>query len=131
QDAKGPLFIATPAATRLDEVATKTYRAAPDDVARIGFAVAGALDEQAPAVPDLSSELHDLAKGIANALKQAQRPVVIAGGSCNSTAIIHAAANVARALFIAGVPSALSFIVPECNSFGLVLMNGRPLSQAF
>lgn len=131
QDAKGPLFIATPAATRLDEVATKTYRAAPDDVARLGFAVARALDEQASAVPDLSSEIHDLAKEIAHALKHAQRPVVIAGGSCKSTAIIQAAANVARALFIVGLPAALSFIVPECNSFGLALMNGLPLSQAF
>ena len=131
QDAKGPLFIATPAATRLDDATTKTYRAAPDDVARLGFAVARLLDEQAPAVPDLSSEIRELAEEIARALKHAQRPVVIAGGSCNSMAIIQAAANVARALFTAGLPAALSFIVPECNSFGLALMGGAPLSQAF
>jgi NADH-quinone oxidoreductase subunit G len=60
QDSKGPMFIPTPAATRLDDVATKTYRAAPDGVARLGFAVARALDEQASAVPDLSSEIRDL-----------------------------------------------------------------------
>jgi NADH-quinone oxidoreductase subunit G len=131
QDAKGPLFIATPAATRLDDLATKTYRAAPDDIARLGFAVAHILDEQAPAVPDLSSEIRDLAEEIAHALKHAQRPVVIAGASYNSTAIIQAAANVARALFTAGLPAALSFIVPECNSFGLAMMNGAPLNQAF
>ena len=85
----------------------------------------------ASAVPDLSSEIHDLAKEIAHALKHAQRPVVIAGASCNSMAIIQAAANVARALFTAGLPAALSFIVPECNSFGLALMDSLPLSQAF
>ena len=53
QDAKGPLYIATPYATRLDEVATATFHAAPDDLARLGFAVAHALDSRAPAVPGL------------------------------------------------------------------------------
>ena len=40
RSAKGPLFIAAPGATRLDDIATNTYRAAPEDVARLGFAVA-------------------------------------------------------------------------------------------
>ena len=53
QDAKGPLFIAAPGATRLDDVATRTYRAAPDDVARLGFAVAHEIDPEAPEVPVL------------------------------------------------------------------------------
>jgi len=48
QDAKGPLYIATPYATRLDEVATATFRGAPDDLARLGYAVAHALDPEAP-----------------------------------------------------------------------------------
>src|SRR5208283_5116541 len=43
-----PLYIATPYATRLDEVATATFRAAPDDLARLGFAVAHALNQEAP-----------------------------------------------------------------------------------
>ena len=30
-----------------------------------------------------------------------------------------------------GLPAGLSFTVPECNSFGLALMGGAPLSQAF
>ena len=37
QDDRGPLFIATPGATRLDDIATATYRAAPDDLARLGL----------------------------------------------------------------------------------------------
>ena len=51
--AKGPLFIAAPGATRLDDVATRTYRAAPDDVARLGFAVAHEIDPAAPEVVGL------------------------------------------------------------------------------
>src|SRR5204862_7594008 len=38
QQQHGPLFIATPTSTRLDDVATQTDRAPPDDVARLGFA---------------------------------------------------------------------------------------------
>ncbi len=45
---RGPVYIASVAATRLDDVATQTYRAAPDDIARLGFAVAHAIDQQAP-----------------------------------------------------------------------------------
>ena len=131
QDAKGPLFIASPAPTRLDDVAVRTYRAAPDDVARLGFAIAHLLDENAPAAPDLPAEVRALADDIAQALKKAQRPLVISGPSCNNEAIIQAAANVARALCAAGPRTALSFTMPECNSFGLALMDGAPLSQAF
>ena len=131
QDAKGPLFIASPAATHLDDVATHTYRAAPNDVARLGFAIAHLLDKSAPAVSDLPADVRILADDIAQALKKAQRPLVISGPGCNNEAVIQAAANVARALCVVGPRAGLSFIMPECNSFGLALMDGAPLSQAF
>ena len=121
QDARGPLYIATPYATRLDEVATATFRAAPDDLARLGFAVAHALDPRAP-----STDEFPLAGEIARALKAARKPLVIAGTSCASEALIEAAANIARA-----GKTALSFIAPECNSVGASIMGGRPLSAAF
>src|SRR5262249_53417602 len=69
QDKKGPLYIATPYATRLDEIATATFHAAPDDIARLGFAVAHALDPHAPS-PD--NEDFPLATEIARALKGAR-----------------------------------------------------------
>jgi NADH-quinone oxidoreductase subunit G len=131
QDAKGPLFIASPAATHLDDVATHTYRAAPNDVARLGFAIAHLLDKNAPAVSDLPTDVRVLADGIAQALKKAHRPLVISGPGCNNEAVIQAAANVARALCAVGPQAGLSFTMPECNSFGLALMDGAPLSQAF
>ena len=56
QGVKGPLFIAAPGPTRLDDVATRTYRAAPEDVARLGFAVAHEVDPAAPEVSDLADE---------------------------------------------------------------------------
>jgi hypothetical protein len=38
QDEKGPLFIATPDSTGLDDLAEGVFRAAPDDLSRLGFA---------------------------------------------------------------------------------------------
>ncbi|HVN18834.1 MAG TPA: molybdopterin-dependent oxidoreductase, partial [Dongiaceae bacterium] len=121
QDAKGPLYIATPYATRLDEVATATFRGAPDDLARLGFAVAHALDPEAP-----SSQNFPLAAEIANALKTARKPLVISGLSCFSEAVIEAAANVAMAAH-----TALSLTTPECNTVGAALIGGSPLTAAF
>jgi NADH-quinone oxidoreductase subunit G len=121
QDAKGPLYIATPYATRLDEIATATFRAAPDDLARLGFAVANALDPRAPSTDDFP-----LAAEIARALKSAKKPLVISGMSSASEAVMEAAANVAMA-----ANAALSLTAPECNTVGAALMGGCPLTAAF
>jgi NADH-quinone oxidoreductase subunit G len=105
QDRKGPLFIATPAATRLDEIATEVFRGAPDDIARFGF---------------------NLPEQIGQALRSARRPLVIAGSSLNNEAIICAAASVARSFH-----ASLAFTMPEPNSLGLALMGGRELGAAW
>jgi NADH-quinone oxidoreductase subunit G len=126
QDDIGPLFIASTGATRLDDIATRTYRAAPDDQARLGFAVANALDPRAPAPSNLPEPVLTLAAEIAQALKTAKHPLVISGPSNGSAALIQAAANVAWAL-----PGAsLAFTAPECNSFGLALMDAPALDRA-
>ena len=72
QDAKGPFFIASPYATKLDDIATTTYRAAPDDLARLGFAVAHAIDATAPEVTGLSPEWETMIAEISAALLGAQ-----------------------------------------------------------
>ncbi|HEV2500067.1 MAG TPA: NADH-quinone oxidoreductase subunit NuoG [Terriglobia bacterium] len=131
QDQHGPLFIATPHATKLDDVATEICPAAPDDLARLGFAVAHELDGQLPVVSGLSDGVSALAARIAQALKGAKRPLVVAGPSLNSEPIIKAAASIAWALCRAGKPAGLSFTAPEANSFGLGLMDARPLREAF
>ena len=131
QDCKGPLFIATMASTRLDDVARETYHAAPDGLARFGLAVAHALDDSAPPVPDLSHELLAIVNRIADALRIAQHPLVVSGLGCRSESVIKAAANVAQALRRVGRPARTAFTVPDCNSLGLVLLGGRPLDEAF
>ncbi|MCK1783785.1 NADH-quinone oxidoreductase subunit NuoG, partial [Pseudomonas sp. TNT11] len=56
QHALNPLFIASLAETKLDDIAEECVHAAPDDLARLGFAVAHALDASAPAVEGLDAE---------------------------------------------------------------------------
>src|SRR5262249_47654934 len=74
QETKVPFFIASPYATKLDDIATATYIATPDDLARLGFAVAHAIDPGAPEVTGLSGELEKLAAQIASALMNSQHP---------------------------------------------------------
>ncbi|MGD0234849.1 MAG: NADH-quinone oxidoreductase subunit NuoG [Syntrophorhabdales bacterium] len=131
QNERGPLFIAAPQGTMLDEIATATYRAAPYDIARLGCAVARAIDPHAPEVSEPDEAVRSLAERIATALAGANRPLVISGPGCGSLAVIRAAANVVQALHAKGVPAELCFTAPECNSLGLALMEARPLKAAF
>ncbi|WP_095109954.1 NADH-quinone oxidoreductase subunit NuoG [Pseudomonas sp. Irchel 3E20] len=130
QHALNPLFIASLAETKLDDIAEECVHAAPDDLARIGFAVAHALDASAPAVEGLDSEAQALAQRIADALLAAKRPLVIAGTSLGSKALIEAAANIAKALKLREKNGSISLIVPEANSLGLAMLGGDSLDAA-
>ena len=127
QDQRGPLFIAAPGDTRLDDIATECYRGAPDDLARLGYAIAHALDPAAPSVESLAGDQQTFAQKVAVALKAAKHPLIVVGASLHNEDLVRAAANVSRAL----PGCALSFLVPECNSFGLALMTAAPLEEAF
>ena len=130
QEAHHPLFLATPEATGLDELAERTLHAAPDDIARLGFAVAHCLDAEAPAPEALDDVTWALARRIGEALLAAERPLVIAGGSLGSPAVLEAAGNVARALARRAQAGALSLVRREANSTGLALLGGQSLEWA-
>ncbi|MBD2839635.1 NADH-quinone oxidoreductase subunit NuoG [Pseudomonas sp. JM0905a] len=130
QDALNPLFIASVTATRLDDVAAESVHAAPADLARIGFAVAHAIDPSAPAVEGLEGEAAELVKRIADALLAAKRPLVISGASLGEKALIEAAANIASALKNREKNGSLSLVVPEANSMGLALFGGESVDAA-
>jgi NADH-quinone oxidoreductase subunit G len=130
QHALHPVFIACPNETRLDDIAAETVQAAPADLARIGFAVAHAIDPSAPAVTGLDSEAQALAERIAQALLNACRPLLIGGASLGSQALIEALANVAQALSNREKAGSISLVVPEANSLGVALLGGQPLDSA-
>jgi len=130
QHALYPLFIASLAETKLDDVAEECVHAAPADLARLGFAVAHAIDPSAPAVVGLDDEAKALAERIAQSLIAAQRPLVIAGTSLAEPALIEAAANIAKALKQREKNGSLSLVVPEANSLGLAMLGGESVDAA-
>ena len=130
QRALSPLFIASLAATRLDDVAAECVHAAPDDLARLGFAVAHAIDPEAPAVEGLEPEAAELARRVADALLAAKRPLLVSGTSLGSRAILEAAANIAKALHKRQKNAGISLVAPEANSLGLALLGGHSLDAA-
>ncbi len=131
QGVKPALSIAAPYPTRLDDLAARVYRAAPDDIARLGFAVAHELNSAMPPVSGLDDASRFLAASIAQDLGKAQRPLIVSGVGCGSDAIIQAAANVAWALSKPDRICCLTYAVPECNTMGLGLMGANSLDKAF
>jgi NADH-quinone oxidoreductase subunit G len=131
QHEKGPLFIAASQDTWLDPAAEGVYLAAPNDLARLGFAVAHHIDTRAPDVPGLEKEAAAQAVAIAEALKLSKHPLIITGTSCGSEQVIEAGANVALALCETGRDPGICLIVPECNSLGLSLMSTQGIDEAF
>jgi len=130
QQSRGPLYIATTCATRLDDIATGTYHGAPDDIARLGYAVAAVMGRGSEP-EDLPDEIRQLARAIASALLEAERPLVVSGRGAGSEAVLRAAAEVAWALRGKGRSAAISLVFHECNTLGLGLLGGRSLQEAF
>ncbi len=130
QGRKGPLYLAGHRRTWLHDHATESYFAAPDDVGRLGYAVAHAIDREAPFVPGLSSEVQALADRIATSLSQAKRPLIVAGTGTGSQATVESAANVAWALHRQGRTARIAFVLPEWNSLGVALLGDRSLEWA-
>lgn len=125
-----PFHLLSPAATRLEDVATSTWRGAPADIARIGHAVAHALDDSAPGVDDLDGDARALVDSIVEMLRGAERPLIVSGYGAASEPVIEAAANVAWALCRETVGTRLCLTVPEANSLGVAIMGGEDVDTA-
>lgn len=130
QHHRHPLFIANAHETRLDDVARDVYRASPENIARLGFAIANFIDPSAPAVTGLTDAEQIYAKAVADALIAAKAPLVVSGTSMGSEAVIQAAANIALALKAREKNAALSLVVPEVNSMGMAYLGGHSLTDA-
>ncbi|UAJ66051.1 NADH-quinone oxidoreductase subunit NuoG [Candidatus Schneideria nysicola] len=127
---KYPLFITHIDQTSLDDIATWSYYAPIDDQARLGFAIAHLLDHSSPLVQGFDRMMNDKISVISQALSHARKPLIISGSSMGSTAIIAAAANIARALRIQGKHVGISFTLSNVNSMGLALIGGNSIEEA-
>ena len=130
QRAKHPLFVTNVDDTRLDDIAAWTYRAPVEDQARLGFAIAHALDNSAPAVDGIEPELQSKIDVIVQALTGAKKPLIISGTNAGSLEVIQAAANVAKALKGRGADVGITMIARSVNSMGLGIMGGGSLEEA-
>lgn len=130
QRAKHPLFVTNVDDTRLDDIAAWTYRAPVEDQARLGFAIAHALDNSAPAVDGIEPELQSKIDVIVQALAGAKKPLIISGTNAGSAEVIQAAANVAKALKGRGANVGITMIARSVNSMGLGIMGGGSLEEA-
>lgn len=125
QETKGFLANVTVVPSPLDEIAAVPMRAAPDDLARLGFAIAHVLNPSLPEVPDAGEMINTQAAIIGKALQQARHPVIITGTSCWSNALIRASFDIAATL-----NAGLAFVLQECNSLGLAMMRAPSFEKA-
>jgi NADH-quinone oxidoreductase subunit G len=131
RDLKNPLYIATSFTTKLDDIASETWHAAPADIARLGFAVASAIDPAAPKIQDMDHATRELAGRIAEALLKAKKPLLITGIAGGNEDILNSVQNIATALLQKGKEPGIGIAFPESNSVGLALMDGSHLDNAF
>ena len=130
QQEKSPVYIATPYANKLDDIATIAFRGTNPDIAYLGFAVASLISKKAPAPDKITRVINEPAAEIASSLLSAKRPLVVTGINNGTEDILNAAINIAEALSEEGSKPMLSFILPECNSMGLSLLPGQSVDDA-
>jgi len=130
QNAKHPLFITNVDTTRMDDIAAWSYRAPVEDQARLGFAIAHALDNSAPAVEGIERSLAGKIDVIVQALAGARKPLIISGTHSGSQQMIEAAANVAKALKVRGADVGITLLASATNSVGLGMIGGNTLDSA-
>ncbi len=127
---KGPFYVAVTHDTKLNGIATESVFAAPDDIARLAYAVAHEIDNSLSAVEGLDESSLETAKAIAKSLLQAERPLIVSGTSLYSESIIEAAAALAYALKEKNDQTGLIYTVPEVNSMGLAMLTENYLDAA-
>lgn len=125
QDEKGFSASITVSSSPLDDIAMHKIYAAPDDIARLGFAIAAELNSST--VPNESISTVSI---LAKALRQAKQPVIISGISCYNESVIRAAFDIAASLNTPDVKAGIAYVLPECNSMGLAMMEAPSINHA-
>lgn len=115
------LDIATVNPIKLEEIGREVMRGTPEDLLKFA-------DQISDAVRRMASGSTQPAEKIAGYLLQARRPVVITSASADA-AMIRMAANIVIRLKAAKVDSALSIVLPECNTMGAALIGGKQVSE--
>ncbi|WP_025762825.1 NADH-quinone oxidoreductase subunit NuoG [Dyadobacter tibetensis] len=131
QDQSGPLYIAYPRSTKLDDLATHTNHLAPNAIADWAFALAQLLEQPDSPPASLSNQNHADLMAIAQTLKRSKRPLIVSGMSLFNEQILQAAYRIALALNKQDQKTDLALILPESNSTGLALLQAPSIEKAF
>lgn len=129
QERKGFMANVTVTETSLDEIASLNINAAPDDIARLGFAIASNIHSSLE-LKNFEDAVLTKGKAIAEALMNSKNPVIISGTSCYSDPVLRAAFDIAASLKVVGKKPTIAFVVPECNSMGLAMMHAHAFDTA-
>ncbi len=129
QEEKLPLYVASSYATKLEEVSALTISLAPDDIARIGNAVAARFDSTVKMPDSLSEEEKKFVDRVSDDFSNAEKPLIITGTGSYSENVIRSAVNAANAVQKSKKDLSLSFVFPKANSAGLILLDGKPLDS--
>ncbi len=127
QNEQSPIFILSVSETKLDELAEGVCIATPNDIARLGFAVAASIAGEP--LTGIADEAIEFAQQIAATLKAAKKPLVVTGTTLREPALLEAAAQIVQNLGVyfaaqgadAGL-AGINLVVPEVNSLGLALL---------
>jgi NADH-quinone oxidoreductase subunit G len=130
QDLRSPLFVLSARTTGLDDIAARCHRGRPADLARLAQEVVHLLDYTQPRAPGLDDDAIHLAHDIASALKAAKRPLVVAGSSSMSVALLQEAANLCIALDRQGVAPSIALLPVAANSHGAAMLGGAAVDDA-
>jgi NADH-quinone oxidoreductase subunit G len=129
QDQLSPMYIVSMSDTPLDDVAAETLNLSPNDIARMGFAIAGQIDssltETKGMMEEFDADTQKIIAQISDSLKGAKRPLIVSGTGSQNATVIEAASIIASALQSKGADdndAMLSYCLPESNSLGVTLM---------
>ena len=125
-------FSATVERTKLDDIASITHYAPDSDIARLGLAVAFAIDSEIlDGKISLAEEENRLAGTIAAGLMKSENPLIVSGTSRMSIEILEASFLITQALKKTGKRAGFFIVLPECNSTGAALLGSQGLEAAF
>lgn len=131
QHETGPVFIASPYATKLDEIATSTYFGNTSQLLRVGRKIVSYLNGQSKKDEGNADLESDFVSRLTSALMHANKPLIICGTGMMSRALLKTAYQIADALKKKGKEAGLTYVVPECNSVGLSLLAHNYLDDLF
>ncbi len=130
QGETGPFFIATPYATKLEDIASSAFHGDTSGLVALGKKIAAYIQKGGQeAGNDAASEF---ASNTARALSASRKPLIVSGSGMMSKAIVECASTIAGALKDAGKDAGIVFAVPEANSLGLAMIGASgALNEAF